>query len=62
MLKLAGAVTDKTDAMARLTGSLVVDSARIRRELGWQPRCTMAQGLGETAQWYYRAAEAHENN
>ncbi|MEO7727831.1 MAG: SDR family oxidoreductase [Burkholderiales bacterium] len=62
VLKLAGAITGKTDAMARLTGSLVVDSALIRRELGWHPRCTMAQGLGETARWYYRAADAPQTH
>lgn len=37
----------------RLAGSLELDSARIRRELAWRPPFTMAEGLAETARWYY---------
>jgi nucleoside-diphosphate-sugar epimerase len=29
-----------------------VDSGKIRRELGWQPPFSMAEGLAETAKWY----------
>jgi nucleoside-diphosphate-sugar epimerase len=36
----------------RLLGSLRIDSARIRRELDWQPPFTAQQGLQRTAQWY----------
>jgi nucleoside-diphosphate-sugar epimerase len=57
LLKLAGAVAGKTDAVARLTGSLEINSSKIRRELGWQPRCAMPQGLRETAEWYYRSLD-----
>jgi len=39
-------------ALGRLTGSLCVDSAAIRRELGWTPPFTMEQGLARTAAWY----------
>jgi UDP-glucose 4-epimerase len=31
---------------------LQVDSGKIRRELGWSPPYTMAQGLEATADWY----------
>lgn len=31
--------------------SLVIDSSKIRRELGWTPPFTMVQGLAETAEW-----------
>ena len=37
----------------RLTGSLQVDSSRIRRELGWEPRYSLTRGLEESARWYH---------
>jgi nucleoside-diphosphate-sugar epimerase len=55
LLELAGAMTGKANAAARLLGSLQVDSNRIRRELGWQPRATLTQGLAATARWYHHA-------
>ncbi len=39
-------------AVNRLTGSLTVDSSKIRNELGWVPPFTMEEGLGETAGWF----------
>jgi UDP-glucose 4-epimerase len=62
LLKLAGALAGRTDAVARLTGSLEVDSGKLRRDLGWQARSTMAQGLRETAEWYYRSPDARKPN
>ena len=41
-----------TGAVNRLTGSLTVDSAKIRQELGWEPPFTMEEGLRETARWF----------
>jgi nucleoside-diphosphate-sugar epimerase len=53
----AGAVLAGRQAdLARLAGSLRVDSSAARRELGWQPRVDLAQGLAETARWYYSQA------
>lgn len=43
-----------TGAVNRLTGSLTVDSSKIRRELGWVPPFTMEEGLRETAEWFKR--------
>lgn len=54
LFKLAGAVIGKSNAVARLIDSLQVDANNIRRELGWQPRIDMAQGLAETARWYHQ--------
>jgi dTDP-glucose 4,6-dehydratase len=34
-----------------------IDSAKIERELGWQPRQTFAAGLRKTIQWYLDNAE-----
>jgi nucleoside-diphosphate-sugar epimerase len=38
-------------AAAKLTRSLVIDDGPIRRELGWRPPCSVAQGLQHAAQW-----------
>jgi len=51
-LGLGAAVAGKRAEFARLTGSLQVDSSRIRHELDWQPRYGLTQGLTETARWY----------
>lgn len=52
LMRLAGAVFGKSAAVERLLSSLTVDNAAIRRELGWVPPYSMAQGLTETANWY----------
>lgn len=48
MLQFAGALMGKQAAVARLTGSLWVDSSLIRSRLGWTPPYTMEAGLAET--------------
>ena len=52
LMRLAGKLTGKSMAVDRLLGSLVIDSGKIRRELGWTPPYTMADGLAATAKWY----------
>lgn len=54
LLHAGAAVLGKSAVIARLTGSLTMDSTRVRHELGWQPRYSLDQGLNATAQWYYR--------
>lgn len=44
-------------AVARLTGSLEVDSSRLTRLTGFRPPYTMEQGLAETAAWYRSTRE-----
>jgi len=52
VLELAGALLGKRAAVARLTGSLFVDSTAIRSRLGWVPPYTLQQGLAATvADW-----------
>ena len=51
-MRLTGKLSGKSGAVNRLTGSLTVDSSKIRRELGWKPPFTMEQGLKETAEWF----------
>lgn len=52
LMRLAGKLTGKSMAVDRLLGSLVIDSGKIQRELGWTPPYTMADGLSATAKWY----------
>jgi nucleoside-diphosphate-sugar epimerase len=54
LMRLAGRLTGKSEAVDRLLGSLVVDSSKIRRELGWKPPYTMEEGLRETGEWFKR--------
>lgn len=54
LLNLGAAMVGKRTTAARLTGSLRVDSSRIREELGWAPRYSLDQGLNATAQWYHQ--------
>ncbi|MFO0678090.1 MAG: NAD-dependent epimerase/dehydratase family protein [Polyangiaceae bacterium] len=51
-LRTVGAFLGKGAALDRLTGSLVVDTTAIRRELGWVPPFTMSDGLRETVAWF----------
>lgn len=53
LLLAAAASLGKREEARRLTGSLQIDSSRIRRELNWLPRFSLTQGLQQTAQWYH---------
>jgi nucleoside-diphosphate-sugar epimerase len=52
LLRLAAAALGRRGEIERLTGSLQIDSSRIRAELGWRPPYSLADGLHETARWY----------
>lgn len=54
LMRFAGKFIGKSEAVERLLGSLVVDSSKITRELGWTPPYTMKQGLKETGEWFKR--------
>ena len=56
LLMAVGKLAGRVDEMQRLTGSLQVDSSRIRRELAWQPPFTVEQGVAATARWFMNAA------
>lgn len=45
LIRAFAAITGKSNAVQRLLGSLVIDSAKIQRELGWQPRYTIQEAL-----------------
>lgn len=48
LLELAGALLGKRAAVARLAGSLYIDSSAIRSHLGWTPPYSMQAGLEAT--------------
>jgi len=49
LLRLAGKLTGKSAQIDRLLGSLVIDSSKIRNELGWQPVSSMQEELAKMA-------------
>jgi nucleoside-diphosphate-sugar epimerase len=51
-LRVAGKLTGRSAAIDRLTGSLQLDTGRIKRVLEWHPPYTTRQGLEATAAWY----------
>jgi nucleoside-diphosphate-sugar epimerase len=51
-LRLGGAIFGKTEVVERLLDSLLVDSGKIKRELGWTPPFTLTEGLKKTAEWF----------
>jgi len=52
VLHLIAVALGKAADSRRLLGSLVVDSASLREELGWRAPYSMAQGLRATVVWY----------
>ncbi|PRE23429.1 NAD-dependent dehydratase [Burkholderia multivorans] len=51
-LRAIGRLTGRSAAIERLTGSLQLDTSRIKRMLEWQPPYTTRQGIEATAAWY----------
>ena len=51
-LRMAGRVIGKSAQVERLLNSLVIDSSKICRDLGWKPPYTLEQGLRETVDWF----------
>jgi nucleoside-diphosphate-sugar epimerase len=58
LLRAAGTLMGRSDEIARLTGSLEVDSTRIGRELGWRAPHPPEHGFRKTADWYNSGAPA----
>jgi len=52
LIRAVAGVLGKSSAVDRLFGSLYLDSAKIRQELGWLPPFSLQDGLNETANWY----------
>jgi nucleoside-diphosphate-sugar epimerase len=60
LLGFGARLLGRNEVWRRLGGSLRVDSARIRAELGWTPPYSMREGLEETAKWYLGRAPSNE--
>ncbi|MPZ47403.1 MAG: NAD-dependent epimerase/dehydratase family protein [Betaproteobacteria bacterium] len=56
MLRLAGAMTGNSAAVNRLTSSLVVDSSKIRKTLGWRSTHPFEQGIADMVLGYREGA------
>jgi len=54
LLRLAARAAGRSDAADRLLGSLSIDDAATREQLGWRPRVTLDDGLAATCRWYRR--------
>lgn len=52
LLRCMAQMTGQRAAIDRLTGSLQVDSSRIRRELEWHPPFSVERGIANTAAWF----------
>lgn len=52
LLRIAGALSGKLDAIARLLGSLTINGSANWSKLSWSPPISMEMGLAETAAWY----------
>ena len=52
MLRFAGIITGKSQAIDRLTGYLSVDTLKIKKELNWNPPFTLDHGIKNTAEWF----------
>jgi nucleoside-diphosphate-sugar epimerase len=52
LLRGLGRLSGRSAAIDRLSGSLVVDSGKIRKDLDWRPPVSCDEGLRATVQWY----------
>ncbi|MCP9469362.1 MAG: SDR family oxidoreductase [Nitrospira sp.] len=60
LLRVGGVLVGQRGAVARLTGSLQIDSSKIRRELGWSPPRSVDQGIKETVAWFLKLGSQRE--
>ncbi|MCX5848963.1 MAG: SDR family oxidoreductase [Deltaproteobacteria bacterium] len=58
LLNLGGWMTGNSKAIDTLTGSLTVDSSKIKRELGWEPFFSVEEGIMETVRYYKKECAA----
>lgn len=61
LLQWVGSMTGRSAAVARLTGSLYVDSQAIRSRLGWTPPYSMQTGLAHTVAAFIQNGASVEN-
>jgi nucleoside-diphosphate-sugar epimerase len=59
LLNVAGTLVGKGAEVKRLCGSLAVDIADTRADLGWAPPIPLSEGLQRTVEWYLAEHNAH---
>ena len=52
LVRLAGLLTGKSEAVRRMLESLQIDDEKIRHQLRWMPPWDVVQGLKETVVWF----------
>jgi UDP-glucose 4-epimerase len=52
LLRFMGRLLGREATVRRLAGSLRVDDARVRANVGWRPPFALDEGLQATANWY----------
>jgi len=52
ILKALCKIVGKDEELEKLTGTLIIDSSKIRNMLGWQPPFTLEEGIKETVKYY----------
>ena len=52
ILKVLCKIIGRSEELEKLTGTLIVDSSKIRNLLGWKPPFTLEQGIQETVNYY----------
>ncbi len=52
LLNAMGLLTGRRDQLRRLTGSLFLDTAKIRTDLSWRPPVSFEDAIRHTAAWY----------
>jgi UDP-glucose 4-epimerase len=57
MLRAAGILTGRRAEVARLCGSLTVDSSLTRSELAWYPPMSVDEALARTVAWYLAVSD-----
>lgn len=52
LLRLISILSGKKKRFDKITGTLVVDSSKISKQLGWNPPYSFQRGIEETVRWY----------
>jgi nucleoside-diphosphate-sugar epimerase len=60
VLRLLAKVTGRSKIADRLIDSLIVDTSKIRSQLGWEPPFSVEEGLKETAKWYVQVSRINK--
>ncbi len=54
ILKALCRIVGKSEELEKITGTLLVDSSKIRNLLGWKAPFTLEEGIAETVRFYIK--------